>query len=318
MTKVLLCQGYNSNSWTFPRGKVNENEDALTCACRETFEETGFDPTAHCAGEENAIIWIEEKKLCKLFIGTNIPEHTKFEPQTRKEIGNVAFHSFDSIVKSSKGTHVKTWGVVPFLSNLKRWIHNNRTAHTPISAVKPKEKAKTGKMKTENVAGNVGMANNRQITVPILLTRASQAPSKSVTELSTASAFSLADPSTLGWSAKDMFKTNEKLTGKKLDDYDGNAHTFGATHPRYVNYAERDKSLKQSGVGNKSAELGTLPEEKVSSYADLLKQLHLHVPIYHSIGSDPDGKLIKLFPETNAFQFDLAAIKIALRPSAVV
>lgn len=30
-------------SWTFPRGKVNENESELACACREVYEETGRD-----------------------------------------------------------------------------------------------------------------------------------------------------------------------------------------------------------------------------------------------------------------------------------
>ena len=41
-------------SWTFPRGKVNENESELACACREVYEETGRD-----------IVWI-------FFINKNI------------------------------------------------------------------------------------------------------------------------------------------------------------------------------------------------------------------------------------------------------
>ena len=41
------------------------------------------------------------------------------------------------------------------------------------------------------------------------------------------------------WSADQMFAKNEQMLGRKLQ-YDGNAHNFGASHPRYVNYLERD------------------------------------------------------------------------------
>lgn len=43
-SKVLMCQDYNSKSWTFPAGKINQGEDPADAAARETWEETGFDP----------------------------------------------------------------------------------------------------------------------------------------------------------------------------------------------------------------------------------------------------------------------------------
>ena len=42
-TKIVLCQDYNSKSWTLPAGKVNQNEKGIDAAARETYEETGFD-----------------------------------------------------------------------------------------------------------------------------------------------------------------------------------------------------------------------------------------------------------------------------------
>lgn len=36
MKKVLLVQSYwAKNSWSFPKGKVNENEEPIECAVRE-------------------------------------------------------------------------------------------------------------------------------------------------------------------------------------------------------------------------------------------------------------------------------------------
>jgi len=34
------------DNWSFPKGKVNENEDGAACAAREVREETGYFPTA--------------------------------------------------------------------------------------------------------------------------------------------------------------------------------------------------------------------------------------------------------------------------------
>ena len=42
-TKVILCQDYNSKSWTFPAGKVNQHENGIDAGARETYEETGGD-----------------------------------------------------------------------------------------------------------------------------------------------------------------------------------------------------------------------------------------------------------------------------------
>lgn len=40
---ILVQSFFAKNSWSFPKGKVNENEDPVKCAIREVYEETGFD-----------------------------------------------------------------------------------------------------------------------------------------------------------------------------------------------------------------------------------------------------------------------------------
>jgi hypothetical protein len=45
-THVAMCKLYKSNVWTFPAGKINQNEIGIDAAARECYEETGFDP--HC------------------------------------------------------------------------------------------------------------------------------------------------------------------------------------------------------------------------------------------------------------------------------
>ncbi|KAG0148804.1 hypothetical protein CROQUDRAFT_721469 [Cronartium quercuum f. sp. fusiforme G11] len=58
-TKVLLVKGYkSSSSWSFPRGKINENEQPRDCAIREVLEETGFDISSHMN-----LSWGQDSKL---------------------------------------------------------------------------------------------------------------------------------------------------------------------------------------------------------------------------------------------------------------
>ena len=68
MDKIALQCSWNGKSWSWPKGKVNEGEDAYTCAIRETFEETGFDASSFCH-QDRFITHHGDQKLIKLFIG---------------------------------------------------------------------------------------------------------------------------------------------------------------------------------------------------------------------------------------------------------
>ena len=41
--QVLLVKAWSGKSWGFPKGKIDRDEDKLTCAIREVAEEVGYD-----------------------------------------------------------------------------------------------------------------------------------------------------------------------------------------------------------------------------------------------------------------------------------
>lgn len=47
-TKVLMVRGWGINVWSFPKGKINENEVLVDCAIREVEEETGYGRLCCC------------------------------------------------------------------------------------------------------------------------------------------------------------------------------------------------------------------------------------------------------------------------------
>lgn len=48
---VLLVQGRVSGKWSFPKGHAYADENPLTCARRETYEETGLTPSPFCVSK---------------------------------------------------------------------------------------------------------------------------------------------------------------------------------------------------------------------------------------------------------------------------
>jgi len=86
MDKAVLVKGWKSGaSWSFPRGKIDQNEGDRDCAIRETLEETGFDLTGMVGPEDKIDINIREQDM-RLYIAPGVPEDFQFAPRTRKEI----------------------------------------------------------------------------------------------------------------------------------------------------------------------------------------------------------------------------------------
>lgn len=42
MDSVLVVMNYRQTVYSFPKGKVNQNEDGVQCAIREVWEEVGY------------------------------------------------------------------------------------------------------------------------------------------------------------------------------------------------------------------------------------------------------------------------------------
>ena len=83
LDKLLLCKSYKGNSWSFPRGKINQDEDVFDCAMRETLEETGFDCWEYASRHDHLTHFENETKKIKLFIVPFVDENYPFAPLTR-------------------------------------------------------------------------------------------------------------------------------------------------------------------------------------------------------------------------------------------
>lgn len=151
MDKCLLVKGWKKGaSWSFPRGKINKDEDDLVCAIREVREETGFDCEGFAKKEHFVDMTMRDQNL-KLFIVPGIPEDTVFECQTRKEISvsslppnacaffpqwfadleqDIKWHKLSDLPTYNKNKNVpqnevrtgKYYMVTPFLKGLRKWI----------------------------------------------------------------------------------------------------------------------------------------------------------------------------------------------------
>lgn len=101
LSKCLLVQGWKGNRWTFPRGKVDEEESDETCAIREVLEEIGFDVSNMISKE----LFIEKrlgKQCVKLFIVCGMSEKTTLGPQKRKEISEIRWVPISSLPDTVK------------------------------------------------------------------------------------------------------------------------------------------------------------------------------------------------------------------------
>lgn len=202
MNKIVLVCSWDGSRWNFPRGKIEEGEDAFECSIREVEEETGYNPRGNIS-QQRKIEYQQGSKTVTLFIGTNVPENTVFAPKTRKEISKVQFFSLDDLPKNF-------YNAALALTELKKWIRTTRKmGNTPKRARKNKqERSESAEFDERNVETFPAMGQ--------------------------------------GWSVDEMFAANVAITGKQFD-YDGNPHSFGDSHPRYVEYSNHaDKILSLS------------------------------------------------------------------------
>lgn len=232
-TKVILCQDYNSKSWTFPAGKVNQLEKGIEAGARETYEETGFDPSCNLgltqqmkdevenSGEgqlpwkplrnEDALRFTEDKtgKLRTCYVCHGVPEDFPFAPVARKEVSAVEWHFLNDLPK-------KSFAVAPFMGNLRKWICRN-VPKKARSSSRAKDKRSSSNMKNKRAGSKKKDRGSRHST-----------PAKSVIseddeDLIKSGLGNIGDDNR--WTEEDMFKVNEKLIGRKVE-YDGNPQIF--------------------------------------------------------------------------------------------
>lgn len=150
MDEVVLVKGWKKGAnWSFPRGKINKDEDDLDCAVREVYEETGFDiRAAGLVKEANEMKYIEvtmREQHMRLYVFRGVPMDTQFEPRTRKEISKIQWYKLNDLptLKKNKqhegmGEHVananKFYMVAPFLVPIKKWISQQRKRESRVDS----------------------------------------------------------------------------------------------------------------------------------------------------------------------------------------
>ncbi|KAH8909929.1 DCP2-domain-containing protein, partial [Coniochaeta sp. PMI_546] len=139
MDSTVLVKGWKKGaSWSFPRGKINKDEDDLECAIREVDEETGFDiKAAGLVPKQDEVKYIEvtmREQQIRLYVFRNVPMDTVFAPRTRKEISKIQWYKLSELPAfRKKGTNQdndaaaasnanKFYMVAPFLVPLKKWV----------------------------------------------------------------------------------------------------------------------------------------------------------------------------------------------------
>ncbi|KAI1327821.1 hypothetical protein F5Y16DRAFT_370385 [Xylariaceae sp. FL0255] len=136
MDAALLVRGWKKgSSWSFPRGKINKDEDDLECAIREVYEETGFHLRQAGLVDRNAPVQYVEVTMhdqqVKLYVFRGIREDTVFETRTRKEIGAISWFKVSDLPafrkkkvagKQDNPSPDKFYMVAPFMVALRKWV----------------------------------------------------------------------------------------------------------------------------------------------------------------------------------------------------
>ncbi|KAH7729431.1 mRNA-decapping enzyme 2 [Aphelenchoides avenae] len=136
LNHILLVQGYFSskNSWGFPKGKVNQNEDPVHCAIREVLEETGYDITDKIVPNRVFQYFINDT-LVRLYVVKGVEMNFHFEPHLRKEIRKISWFSVwdlpkdrsdeESCARLGLGPN-NLYTVLPFVNDIQAFVRREQ------------------------------------------------------------------------------------------------------------------------------------------------------------------------------------------------
>jgi mRNA-decapping enzyme subunit 2 len=245
--RIVLCQVYNGTSYTLPSGKINEGEDGVAAACRETYEETGFDPSCRHGMTAlwnetmpSKVTWDpilqpsqkivheqdEHGKRRTCYVVVNVPEDFPFAPVCRKEVSNIVWHPIDAIPSLS------TFAVMPFYKKLRKWIQKHQPQPSNVvtgTLQSPQQQPQLPHRDTSNSKSR-NKHQNKKVGTPQRHNASNR--NRDIQIIESSSDHSDIIVSGLGkvgdkvrWSEEDMFHVNAQILGRAVE-YDGNPHIF--------------------------------------------------------------------------------------------
>lgn len=125
LTKVLLVKGTESNSWSFPRGKISKDESDINCAIREVEEETGFN-AKDLINESDVIERTFKGKNYKIYLVRDVPEDYNFLPVARGEIAMIEWHDIKTLQKKIRASPNNYFIVETVIKPMIQWINKKK------------------------------------------------------------------------------------------------------------------------------------------------------------------------------------------------
>ncbi|KAJ7038213.1 Dcp2, box A domain-containing protein [Mycena alexandri] len=144
--KCVLVKGWKSSSgWGFPKGKINEDEPAHSCAIREVLEETGYNLASQINKDDVIEMSIKEQKI-SLYIVAGVSEDYPFKTKTRKEISKIEWFKLTDLPtwKRNKAAPGKFYLISPFIGALKAFINERKPRAQPRKGPKLKKPIQNG------------------------------------------------------------------------------------------------------------------------------------------------------------------------------
>lgn len=227
--QIVLCQTWTGTTWTLPAGKINQGESPRDSAARECYEETGFDPygvlgyakdimasPSSWTIAEQALSYQEPNggKRRTYYVCVGVPQDFPFAPVARKEVSQISWFDLNDDLPK------KTFGVLPIMGKLRKWIRTHCN----------KDKGgKKGRAKSRNKKESTGRPKSTGRDKSATKQRRRGSSSNGRTIQNTQDPLVDAGLADIGdvnrWSEEDMFKANEALLGRRVE-YDGNPHVF--------------------------------------------------------------------------------------------
>ncbi|ELP90585.1 hypothetical protein EIN_020540 [Entamoeba invadens IP1] len=92
---ILLVQGFGTNKWGLPKGKMKIKEAPMVCAVREVEEEIGLNIQQYMI--EECVETKLGKKDVTYFFAPYVPIQSMLQPNSRMEINVIAWHEIQTV-----------------------------------------------------------------------------------------------------------------------------------------------------------------------------------------------------------------------------